>query len=199
VAALAAAHRAPRGTTQMSDANKPEFLEPPPPWRPAFMPLYDKVLARFDKVIELVVTVTMGVLTSVVIISVFFRYVLNTSVQWGWDIPRLCFIWVVLLSIPLVFRYNAHVGMDFDLTRFGIVNRKAVNRFNAVFMLILFSLTSFYAVQLVVKTWDQLMPGIDLSVGLLYVGLLVGMVHSCLHVGRILILGETSNEVLSES
>ena len=182
----------------MSDPDEPGFLEPPSR-RPAFMPLYDKVLDGFDKVIELVVTVVMGVLTSVVIISVFFRYVLNQSLQWGWDIPRLCFIWVVLLSIPLVFRYNAHVGMDFDLTRFGIVGRKAVNRFNAVFMLILFGLTSFYAVQLVAKTWDQLMPGIDLSVGLLYLGLLVGMVHSCLHVGRILILGETSCEVLSDT
>ena len=163
------------------------------------MRIYDKVLDGFDRVIELVVTVVMGVLTSVVIISVFFRYVLNQSLQWGWDIPRLCFIWVVLLSIPLVFRYNAHVAMDFDLTRFGIVGRKAVNRFNAVLMLVLFGLTAFYAMQLAQKTWDQMMPGIDLSVGLLYLGLFVGQVHCCLHVGRILILGETLNEVLSET
>lgn len=178
----------------MTDPDRPAPLSPP-----GFMRLYDAVLNVFDRVIALVVTIVMGVLTTVVLISVFFRYALNQSLQWGWDIPRLCFIWVVLLSIPLAFRYNAHVGMDFDLTRFGIVNRKAVNRFNAVFMLILFGLTAFYAMQLMQKTWDQMMPGVDLSVGLFYLGLLVGQVHCCLHVGRILILGETSNEVLSDT
>ena len=57
--------------------------------------------------------------------------------------------WVVLLSIPLAFRFNAHVGMDFDLTKLGICQRRrCCNRFNAVFMLILFGLTAFYATQL---------------------------------------------------
>jgi TRAP-type transport system small permease protein len=160
---------------------------------------YDAMLAMADHVMGWVVTAVMGVLTIVVLISVFFRYVLNQSLQWGWDIPRLCFIWVVLLSIPLAFRYNAHVGMDFDLTRFRVINRKALVRFNAVFMLILFGLTAFWATQLAARTWDQMMPGVDLSVGLFYAGLFVGQVHCALHVGRMLILGETMNETLSES
>jgi TRAP-type transport system small permease protein len=179
----------------MSDPNL--SAEPAPP--PRYMRLYDEALAAFDRVMAVIVTIVMGVLTTVVVISVFFRYVLNQSIQWGWDIPRLCFIWVVLLSIPLAFRYNAHVGMEIDLTRFGIGNRKLVNRFNAAFMLILSAITAFYAAQLMQKTWDQMMPGVDLSVGLFYLGLMVGQVHCCLHVGRILILGETSNEVLSET
>jgi TRAP-type C4-dicarboxylate transport system permease small subunit len=181
----------------MTDSDR--SAPPSPQSHPDFMRIYDRILDAFDRIIAVVVTIVMGVLATVIIISVFFRYVLNQSLQWGWDVPRLCFIWVVLLSIPLAFRYNAHVGMDFDLAKFGLVSRKAVNRFNAVFMLILFGFTAFYAMQLVMKTWDQMMPGIDLSVGLFYLGLLVGQIHCCLHVGRILILGETSNEVLSET
>ena len=37
--------------------------------------------------------------------------------------------------------------------------------------------------QLAQKTWDQMMPGVDLSVGLFYLGLFVGQIHCCLHVG----------------
>jgi TRAP-type C4-dicarboxylate transport system permease small subunit len=160
---------------------------------------YEKVLDAFDAVMSIIVTVVMGVLASVVILQVFFRYVLNYSLTWGWDIPRLCFIWVVLLSIPLAFRYNAHVGVEVDLSRLGIVNTKALRRFNALFMMVLFGLTAYHAMQLMRQTWDQMMPGIDLSVGLFYFGLVVGQIHCCLHVGRILIFGEPLTEVLSET
>ena len=67
----------------------------------------------------------MAVLTIVVVLQVFYRYVLNDSLRWGWDIPRLCFIWVILLSIPLGIRYNAHVGIDIVVQRFGPAMRRA--------------------------------------------------------------------------
>lgn len=141
----------------------------------------------------------MGVLTVVVIMQVFFRYVLNDSLRWGWDIPRLCFIWVVLLSIPLGIRYNAHVGIDLVFRRFGPRMQRAVRSFNALFMLILSAAAAYYAVLLTGATWDQMMPGIPLSVGLFYLGLVVSQVHTCLHVVRILITGEASTDHLSET
>jgi len=156
-----------------------------PPWLRA----YDKVLLACDTAIGFVVTVAMAVLSSVLILQVFFRYVMNDSLDWGNDVPRLTFIMVVLMSIPLAFRFNAHVGMDFDLTKLKFISKAAVNRFNAVFMLILFGVVAYYAAQLATKTWDQMMPGLNVSVGTFYVSLAVGQIHCCLHVGRILLTG----------
>ena len=160
---------------------------------------YDRVLSVLDKVIGIVVTFAMAVLSSVLALQVFYRYVLNDSLEWGNDVPRLCFIMVVLLSIPLAFRFNAHVGMDFDLTRFKLISRPALNRFNAVFMLILFGVVAYYASQLMTRTWDQMMPGLNVSVGLFYLSLAVGQLHSGLHVGRILITGELPTETMPET
>lgn len=156
---------------------------------PTWLRAYDKALLACDTVIGFVVTVAMGVLASVLILQVFFRYVMNDSLDWGNDVPRLTFIMVVLMSIPLAFRYNAHVGMDFDLTKLKFISKAAVNRFNAVFMLILFGVVAWYAAQLATKTWDQMMPGLNVSVGTFYVSLAVGQIHCCLHVGRILLTG----------
>jgi TRAP-type C4-dicarboxylate transport system permease small subunit len=155
------------------------------PWLRA----YDKLLLACDTAIGFVVTVAMAVLSSVLILQVFFRYVMNDSLDWGNDVPRLTFIMVVLMSIPLAFRFNAHVGMDFDLTKLKFISKAAVNRFNAVFMLTLFGVVAWYAAQLATKTWDQMMPGLNVSVGTFYVSLAVGQIHCCLHVGRILLTG----------
>lgn len=159
---------------------------------------YDKFLDALDWVVSWVIIVAMGVLTAVIITQVFFRYVLNSSLIWGWDVPRFCFIVVVMLSIPIGIRRNAHVGVDILFNALGARSQSAILRFNAFFMLILSGVASYYGVILASDTWDQMMPGMPLSVGLFYVSLAIGQFHTCLHVARILILGATTDESLSE-
>ena len=71
--------------------------------------------------------------------------------------------------------------------------------FNAFFMMLLSVAAAYYAVLLARDTWDQMMPGINLSVGLFYVGLVIGQIHTCMHIARILMTGQTTTEHLSET
>ena len=160
---------------------------------------YQKLLDAVDRVVSWVIIVAMAVLTIVVVLQVFFRYVLNDSLRWGWDIPRLCFIWVIMLSIPLGIRYNAHVGIDIVVQSLGPAAKRAVLVFNAFFMMLLSVTAAYYAVVLARDTWDQMMPGINLSVGLFYVGLAIGQIHTCMHIARILMTGRTTTDHLSDT
>ncbi len=160
---------------------------------------YDALLSAFDYVASKVVIAAMAVMTFVVVLQVFYRYVLNDSLVWGWDIPRLCFIWAVLLAIPLAIRYNAHVGIDLVFNLFGPRTQRFVRIVNAIFMLILSAMVAYYAVLLARDTWDQLMPGLGLSVGLFYVALAFSQFHACLHILRVVIVGEPGSEHLSET
>lgn len=160
---------------------------------------YQRLLDAVDRVVSWVIIAAMAVLTIVVVLQVFYRYVLNDSLRWGWDIPRLCFIWVILLSIPLGIRYNAHVGIDIVVQRLGPMAQRGVLVFNAFFMMVLSVTAAYYAVVLAHDTLDQMMPGINLSVGLFYIGLAVGQIHTCMHIARILITGQTTTEHLSET
>lgn len=172
--------------------------DPAPDTRTPFIRAYDRLLFACDTVVGYIVTVAMGVLSAVLVAQVFYRYVLNDSLDWGNDVPRLAFIAVIFLSIPLAFRFNAHVGMDFDLTKVPFISKPALNRFNAVAMLVLFGLVGFYGLGLMERTWDQMMPGLDAPVGLFYLCLTVGQIHCCLHVGRTLITGELPTEHFAE-
>jgi TRAP-type C4-dicarboxylate transport system permease small subunit len=66
-------------------------------------------------------------------------------------------------------------------------------------MLILFGVVAYYAAQLTAKTWDQMMPGLNLPVGIFYLSLSVGQIHCCLHVARILITGELPQHKMFEA
>ncbi|HZQ60945.1 MAG TPA: TRAP transporter small permease [Casimicrobiaceae bacterium] len=165
----------------------------------SFLRAYQKLLDSIDWVVSRVIIAAMAILTLVVVLQVFYRYVLNDSLRWGWDIPRLCFIWVLLLSIPLGIRYNAHVGIDMVVQYFSPLAKRVTLVFNACFMLLLSAVAGYYGFVLARDTWDQMMPGINLSVGLFYVGLAVGQVHTCLHVGKIIMTGQMATDHLSET
>jgi TRAP-type C4-dicarboxylate transport system permease small subunit len=155
-----------------------------------FLTAYDRGLAAIDHIVSLIVIVAMAVLTLVVTLQVFFRYVLNTSLDWGWDVPRLCFIVAVLLAIPLALGRNLHVGVELVVERLRVRPRRVVYRVNAAVMAALMIMVGYHAVVLAQATWDQRLPGLDLSVGLFYVALLIAAVHTVLHLGRWMYTGQ---------
>jgi len=146
--------------------------------------LYDRALAAVDTVSSWVVMAAMAVLTAVVTVQVFFRYVLNASLDWGWDVPRFCFIVALLLAIPLALGRNLHIGVELLIDVIDRRWRRLVYRFNAVLMAALMVIVAYYAVVLGRATWDQRMPGLDVSVGYFYVALFISAVHSVLHLLR---------------
>ena len=152
--------------------------------------LYDRALAALDRVSSWIVMAAIAVLTVVVTIQVFFRYVLNASLDWGWDVPRLCFIVAILLAIPLALGRNLHVGVELLIENIDRRWRRLVYRFNAVLMTALMVIVAYYAVVLGRATWDQRMPGLDVSVGYFYVAMFIAAVHSVLHLLRWIQRGE---------
>jgi len=160
---------------------------------------FSAVLSAVDRVSMFVVTVCMAVLTSVLLLQVFFRYALNESLDWGWDVPRVCFIWMVLLSIPLGIRNNAHVGIDLLVDLFSDLGKRVAVTINAAFMLVLSLVLAYYAVQLMGDTWDQLMPNIPLPVGVFYAALAISQLHAAMHLVRILVTGQAHAADWSET
>lgn len=166
---------------------------------PALVRYLDLVLSPLDKGVSWVIIAAMAVLTTVIVAQVFLRYVLNTSLDWGWEVPRLCFIWVIFLSIPLGIRRGVHVGIDIVMHLLPKASRRALFRLHLVLIAGLMAVVTYFAISLTAQTWDQLMPTLELSVGVFYVALAWSGVHSILHLFRLFCLGRPSLEgVLGE-
>ncbi|MDR1964801.1 MAG: TRAP transporter small permease [Planctomycetaceae bacterium] len=53
----------------------------------------------------------------VMIISIFYRYVLNDSLSWSDEVIRFSFVWFTFLGSVIVFRDNTHIRIDYLLEK----------------------------------------------------------------------------------
>lgn len=51
-------------------------------------------------------------IVTVMLLSIFFRYVLNNSLSWTDEVIRFAFVWFVLLGAAIVFRDHAAIRVD---------------------------------------------------------------------------------------
>ena len=74
-----------------------------------------KVIRWIDNNIERVLCVTLLALMSIIIVvQVFFRYVLQNSLQWSEEIARYMFIWLIYIGISYGVKTDKHQGVRRD-------------------------------------------------------------------------------------
>lgn len=154
------------------------------------LPTYERLLEVVDRLAAVLVMVAMAVMSAVLILQVVLRYGLNTSLDWGWEVPRLCFICGILLAIPLGIQRGAHVGIDVLVRRLPTALRRTVLRGILLLMGGLIATVSWHAVSLARQTWDQMMPTLEIPTGIFFVALAMSGVHCLLHFARLFWRGE---------
>ena len=181
----------------VSNTTAPRQSEPDAP--NSWLGKYDALVEVIDRAAAFVIIVLMAVLTAVVVLQVVFRYGFNSSLDWGWEVPRLCFILMVFLAIPLGFKRGLHVGVDLFVNQVPIDIQRVLLRVTAAMMAVLLVIIAYYAARLAHSTWDQRTPTLKLSTGTFYVVLIVGNFHSVLHLIRVALTGTAPKpESLSE-
>lgn len=69
----------------------------------------DQVIGKIE---ELIAIVAFSLMTTVTVIAVFFRYVLNSPIIWSEEISRYFAIWGIMFGISIATRHAAHLGVD---------------------------------------------------------------------------------------
>ena len=76
------------------------------------MTTFERLVARINRLFELIVIGVYVALVVDITAAVFFRYVLNDSLVWGEELARYLFVWLVFLGAGLGVGKNVHVGVD---------------------------------------------------------------------------------------
>ena len=74
--------------------------------------MFSKVKKILDRSLEVLVTVSMGVLVVDVVWQVFTRYVLRNPSDWTEELATFLMIWVGLLGASVALNRGAHLGLD---------------------------------------------------------------------------------------
>lgn len=139
------------------------------------------VVGALDRVASRVVILAMAVLTVVIFLQVVMRYGFNSSLDWGWEVPRLCFIGTIFLALPLGLKGGSHVAITALVERVGSRSRMALVVLQTMLSILLMGIVAVFGAVLMVDLWDQMMPTLNLSIGVFYAMLTFSAVHAILH------------------
>jgi TRAP-type C4-dicarboxylate transport system permease small subunit len=124
----------------------------------------EALAAAIDRVVGLACALFFGVMTAIVILGVFFRYVLDSPLNWVEETSRYLMIWGASLAIRIGVSAGEHVGLTIILD--GLkkpAQRKALTLFvnGIVFFFLAFML--IYSIAATFESQHQMTQALGIS------------------------------------
>jgi TRAP-type C4-dicarboxylate transport system permease small subunit len=138
-------------------------------------------LVGLDRVSFLVIVVAMAGMTAIVAIQVFYRYVLNNSIDSADELSRLLFVWAMFLAVPHGIRRGVHVGIDLAVALVPVRWRESLFRVTCLLGLLLMIVVLAAGIRVTGDKWQELMPTIEVTAAVYYIAVVICAAHSVLH------------------
>lgn len=136
-----------------------------------------KIIKWLDANLERTLLIILSaIMTSSIILQVFMRYVMNSSLSWSEELARYCFIWLVYIGISYGVRMQKHIKVD-AILQFMKDKQKIILGIIANLIFLVFSiLIILYGNQIVQQFlgWGQTSPALKIPMGLVYAATPVG-------------------------
>jgi len=143
-----------------------------------------KVSHIAEKVVQYTLVGMVAIMTVIIIIQVFMRYIFLYSLSWSEEVARYLMIWVSFLGASLALKYGFHIGVEFVITRIPEKMRAWVNLVAklAILIFLIFFTIGGFRVSWAVR--DQDSPALLFSMAYAYLSAPVGgffMIIQLLH------------------
>jgi len=137
-----------------------------------------------DHAIGWILAANLGFMTSLVFVSVLFRYVLNRPLAWTEELASLLFAWLTFVGAYVGFRTRSHIRIDTLTILLPPSVRRTIRACVDLCVLALLAIFVWQGFTLTVTTWSLEFPAMEISRGYLYASLPIG---ACLMVLGILL------------
>lgn len=138
-----------------------------------------KVIRFLDENIEkMICVVCLALMSVLIVVQVFFRYVLNNSLSWSEEMARYLFIWMIYIGISYGVKMDKHICVDAVYTFMP----KGVKRWYAIVAYALFLIFAvaviYFGIHVVSMqiTSGQVSPAMGLPMQYVYAAPVVGMI-----------------------
>ena len=84
----------------------------------------NKPTSTMDKIIAML----FGIIVALMLVAIFFRYVLNSSLYWSDEIVRYLFVWLTFMGAAVAVRDKAHIRVEFFAEKLPNSLQKIVRR-----------------------------------------------------------------------
>lgn len=87
-------------------------------------------------------------MTVIVVLQVFFRYVMSSPLTWSEELARYLFVWITFLGIAIAIRKKAHVAIGLVVEHLPKMQQRIIRIINTVMILLLGGIIVYGGVQL---------------------------------------------------
>lgn len=122
-----------------------------------------------------------AVMTVLIVIQVFFRYVLGSSLSWSEESARYLFIWIVMLGASMGVKEGFHVSVTLFINKLPAVLRRIVDTVFTLFLGVMALVMVIYGYSIANTVAIQVSPAIRLSMFWVYLSVPVSGVLIIIH------------------
>ncbi len=126
--------------------------------------------------------VLLVIMTVLIVLQVFFRYVVGSTLVWSEELARYIFIWIVLLGATIGVKEGFHVSVNFITDRLNYSLKQITVVISQVMIFIFSAVMIYYGTKLAQNVAYQLSPAVRLSMFWVYLVLPVSgaliMIHN---------------------
>ena len=130
------------------------------------MKAYSKFMDVVEKIIRILLFITVAVMVVVMIYQVILRYVFSASNSWSEELCRYLFIYSVMLGAAIAVRRNSHLQIDVLTGRFSPRLKNIVTIIATLAGIVFLGYLFFYSLSLMktgAKTASAGIPGVNMA------------------------------------
>ena len=121
-----------------------------------------------------------GILVVLVLVTVFFRYVLNIGIGWSDEVARYMNIWLALLGASVAFKCGEHVGVEFFRNLLPVKAAAIMKFATNIVMFAFLGLTEYYCYLYFIRS-KAVTPSLQIPYRWIQVSLLTGFAIISIH------------------
>ncbi len=76
---------------------------------------------------EVIVVSLLLVLSTLMVVAVFYRYVLNDSIYWSGEVSRILLVFISFLGSTIAYKHKSHIGIDIFIEKLSDRNKTILN------------------------------------------------------------------------
>ena len=126
-----------------------------------FLCTVERVSAVANKIASNATVVLFTIMTLIVWVQIFFRFILGGGIAWSEEIAKFLMVWMALLGASVLFREGGHIAINYFISRFSFL--RYILMFHAILSAVLFVLLIYYGIDYAIFGLKSISPASGIS------------------------------------
>jgi TRAP-type C4-dicarboxylate transport system permease small subunit len=121
-----------------------------------FLRTVKRISAVANKIAINATVVLFTIMTLIVWVQIFFRFILGGGIAWSEEIAKYLMVWMALLGSSVLLREGGHIAINYFISKFSFL--RYILMFHAILSAILFVLLIYYGIDYAAFGFKSISP-----------------------------------------